>query len=210
VNQDKGGNYGAFGLNYPVFEDAGEMVGTIPGVAGEHGVSADFVRHVIYRHKELIGPIRHMTDCHTMDLVRQDKERYGFKRLHKDIDVLTLKQMRIISNYIHSKKGIEFQLKLDEVNQAHWRLTSVPIEVFEQEHAIRVEAEERASRVEKEKNLLAEENATLTERVGRVEGELSDLRNELYDAAPYLKETASAAGRLLQAQKGTKSVRSIN
>jgi hypothetical protein len=125
VNQDKGGNYGAFGLNYPVFEDAGEMVGTIPGVAGEHGVSADFVRHVIYRHKELIGPIRHMTDCHTMDLVRQDKERYGFKRLHKDIDVLTLKQMRIISNYIHSKKGIEFQLKLDEVNQAHWRLTMI-------------------------------------------------------------------------------------
>jgi hypothetical protein len=180
--------YEGFGLSYPVFEDDGEIVGTIPGVAGELGITSNAVYQIIFRHKDLIGEIRSLTNCKTSDLLRQNKERFGFKRLKSDIKVLTRRQMRIISMHARSKKATEFQLRLDDVMEAHWKLTSVSSEVFEEEHALRIEAEERATKAESQIEQLVGEVHQLDERLSIVEGARS--------------EAASAAGRGLRAQRG--------
>jgi hypothetical protein len=198
--------YTGFNLSYPVMEIDGEVYGTIQSVAGELGVSAAVIRNAMHRHKDLFPSNKCVTDCYALTFLQglpEHGREFGLKNLKGNVRLLPRKEMRQAARLVHSEKAREYQEKLDEVVEAHWGLNTVPKEVFEQEHALRVEAEKQAAQAQEDRAEMRRELCSVKGRVSVLEK-----KTRLADEARAAEEkAASAAGAALNAHKGTKAFR---
>lgn len=199
--------YEGFGLSYPVVEIDGEIYGTINSIAGELGITTDAIHTLIRRRPDMfkagLRPSDRRSNEELIGFLQQNKSKLGIIRLRGDMRLLARREMIRISRLADSKKAWAYQERLDDVTEEYWKTRSVAVEVFEQEHRLRVEAE-------KERDTFKEEVSGLRADLDHTNKIVHQQGEQIEMVMPYMDALAELSGKSLQAQKGTKAFRNMN
>lgn len=134
---------------------------------------------------------------------KRHKEDYGRKYVRGGIMFFTLRQALHITLVC---KSIHRHAFIDDTLDILMSRTSANL-VSHDEH---VQTLQQLFAAEQRADIAEQKVATLEQRMEKTEQELHEFKAEVREANPFMKSAASAAGKALAAQKGTKVLRNMN
>lgn len=173
------------GLQLPMIKpDEGPMLVLTKAAAGAFGCSHKVLAFQILRHADRLSE-NCTSKCGAIEFLRQNREVFGLRYIRQDMRLLTDADFLYLSAHIQTEQA-------RGLTQAYIQF------VIEQT---------------RKDTVTMEEYRALQEHYLQLEGRISKLEEEQEErraADPFVSKSASLAGSLLHAQRGTKNIRSMN
>jgi hypothetical protein len=184
--------YPFLGLVFGVIElPDGQVVTTTMALAAAIGSEPRTLRANYENNRQMFSPLRGNSNGskEILQLLREHKERFMVRRLKDDLLLWTEEDMYMHCHFSRSERAAQF-MQHNVRFLREWRMANIGLSTIDQERFVKLETENAELRSQ----LLA-----IGERV-----------DAIVAASPYLEKTASLAGGILAAQRGTKAARTLN
>lgn len=170
------------GFQLPMVKpDEGPMLILAKSAAGALGCTARTLWRQMLRHAQRLR----VTDCLPKEFLAQHREAFGLVRVRNDLKVLTDADFLYLSAHIQTEQAVG-------LHQSY-------IDFIIQQSRIDMVSREEYEALQRHYNQLEENYQKMEGRIERLE-----------KANPFLDKSASLAGSLLSAQRGTKGIRGLN
>lgn len=164
-------------------DEEGELWCTSQALCTALGITEHHLWNIRQRHGDRIHPVS-LSERQAKEFMREHKEQFGIKRVRNDSLLWALDHALGVAFFVRSTTAYEFQQDL--------------ITLIKQQATKHTITEEQYKELIRQQTLVMEQQAEDRRRLEVLEG-----------TAPALRTAATAAGRALQAQKGTQALRLI-
>jgi hypothetical protein len=172
------------GLHMPMMgDDEGELYCTSKSLCDALGVTDNALWVLASRHAKELSDFC-LSNCKAIAFLKEHKLEFGVKYIRGNMRLWSEDDMLVIASRSEAPQALEFMKRLRRFGKLHARVSLISIEEFREMRAELKDLREMKS-------------------------EFQVFKEMLHQYLPSADKTASLAGSVLQAQKGTKTLRLV-